>query len=121
MNRFISAIPELIMATLIFGVAAFSSDYKQIDRVYSLSTDVDDHWDWQTAMMKIAEKLEVVSFRDRGVVVNLSEVIRRNIHNGKFEDLFIRNNVDDIMYDIGNILAGCVSEEWLTEFANSLI
>lgn len=95
------------------------------DNEYDIETyfynDVDDHWDWQTAMMKIAGKLEVVSFRDRGVVVNLSEVIRRNIHNGKFKDLFIRNNVDDIMYDIGNILAGCVSEEWLTEFANSLI
>lgn len=55
MNRFISAIPELIMATLIFGVAAFSSDYKQIDRVYSLSTVV-------TAIDKANDTVTVTDF-----------------------------------------------------------
>lgn len=99
-------------------ITVFDSEY---DIEIYFCNDTDDNWEWQTAMMKIAEKLEVVSFRDRGVVVNLSEVIRRNIHNGKFKDLFIRNNVDDIMYDIDNIFAGCVSESWLTEFADSLI
>ena len=55
MNRFISAIPELIMATLIFGVAAFSGDYKQIDRVYSLSTVV-------TAINKSEDTVTVTDF-----------------------------------------------------------
>lgn len=99
-------------------ITVFDSEY---DIEIYFCNDTDDNWEWQTAMMKIAEKLEVVSFRDMGVVVNLSEVIRRNIHNSKFKDLFIRNNVGDIMYDIDNIFAGCVSESWLTEFADSLI
>lgn len=77
---------------------------------------------WQEAMLTIAKKLLVVETDDDEVVtVNLSEVIGRNLDNGKFEKLFIRNDVDHIMDDIEAIFSGYVSEEWLTEFANSLI
>ena len=54
------------------------------------------------------------------VTVDLSGLIERNINNGVFKDLFIRNNIDAIMDDIHNIFAGYVSEEWLTDFAESL-
>ena len=40
MNRFISAIQELIMITMIFGVIAFCSGHIKTDRVYALSTVV---------------------------------------------------------------------------------
>lgn len=76
---------------------------------------------WQAAMMIIARHLTVLSENTDGVTVDLSNVIFRNINNGKFENLFIRNNVDAIMYDIENIFAGCVSDNWLSEFADSLI
>lgn len=95
------------------------------DDTYDIETyfynDINDDFEWQLAMMKIAGKLTVIGFRDNGVIVDLTEVIKRNINNGKFKDLFIRNNVDAIMYDIENIFAGCVSDNWLSEFADSLI
>lgn len=76
--------------------------------------------DWDKAMLKIAEALEIIEFRNGGVIVNLSEVIEKNIDNGVFEELFIENDVDAIMDDIDNIFAGNVSDKWLMKFADSL-
>lgn len=77
---------------------------------------------WQEAMLTIAKKLSVVATDDDEIVtVDLSKVIERNLGNGKFEKLFIDNDVDHIMADIEAIFSGYVSEEWLTELANSLI
>ena len=66
---------------------------------------------WQEAMLTIAKKLSVVETDDEIVTVNLSEVIKRNLDNGKFERMFVR----DAFY------FGYFSEEWLTKFANSLM
>ena len=65
------------------------------------------------------DELEVVEFGNT-VTVNLSEVIENNLDNKVFDDLFIHNDIDSIMYDIENILSGNVSEKWMEKFVNSL-
>ena len=77
---------------------------------------------WDDAMMTLASKLNVVSVADddSDVVVDLYGLIERNIDNPEFPELFVNVDVDDIMDDMENILAGGVSENWLTRFANCL-
>lgn len=77
--------------------------------------------EWDEAMREIAKKLTIVAEDwNKGVTVNLSEVIKGNLNNGAFEDLFIYNNLESIMADIENIFAGYVSEKWMLDFARSL-
>lgn len=79
-------------------------------------------YDWDKAMAVIAKKLEVVEEHAHGVTVNLWDTIKLNVEkNPTFNDLFIDNRTYPIMADMMAILAGGVSEEWLTDFANSLI
>lgn len=94
-------------------------DYDIETYFYYEGWDADD---WAIAKNIIAQHLNVIEViePDR-VVVDLSPLIERNIHNGTFEKLFIRNNVDDIMDDIMAIFSGYVSEEWLMDFAESLV
>lgn len=101
----------------------FDKDYDV--EVYFYHPDMTEPWD--IAMDRIASKLSVIEYTEEDlmhnnpqVTVDLSDLIERNINNGTFEKLFIRNTVDDIMNDIHAIFAGHVSEEWLTEFADSL-
>lgn len=101
----------------------FDKDYDV--EVYFYHPDMEEPWDM--AMDTIASKLNVIEYSEEDlmhnnpqVTVDLSDLIERNINNGAFERLFIHNTVDDIMNDIHAIFAGHVSEEWLTEFANSL-
>lgn len=100
----------------------YGSEITVWDKDYDIEVYFDNYGNdaWANAMMAFADKLNIVKFRTNGVVVNMSDVIERNIDNPKFKDLFIRVSVDDIMDDIENILAGYVSEEWLTEFADCL-
>ena len=93
------------------------------DSAYDIETyfyhpDMTDKWD--SAMWKIADKLNVTESDGDKVTVDLSEVIERNLDNGVFDKLFIINDIDAIMDDIMNIFAGYVSDSWLTEFADSL-
>lgn len=80
--------------------------------------------DWDRAMDKIAEHLEIVeelTNRDRPcVVVNMTEVMEKSLESGTMDDLFISKNIDAVMGDMHNILAGYVSEEWLMDFADAL-
>lgn len=104
------------------GIAEYAVtdvDYDIETYFYYEGWDADD---WAIAKNIIAKHLNVVEViePDR-VVVDLSPMIERNINNGTFEKLFIRNNVDDIMDDIMAIFSGYVSEEWLMEFAESLV
>lgn len=80
--------------------------------------ELDD--DWQISMLELAKLLDVIEIKERGVVVNLSEVIENKINELKESDLFIKCNIDSIMNDIQNILAGYVSEEWFKEFVDVL-
>lgn len=100
----------------------YDKDYDT--EVYFYHPDMNEKWD--IAMDKIAGLLTVVDYKEATetdnpeVTVDLSALIERNISNGVFKDLFIHNNLDAIMDDIHNIFAGYVSEEWLTDFAESL-
>ena len=100
----------------------YGSEITVWDKDYDIEVYFDNYGDdaWANAMMAFADKLNIEQFRINGVVVNMSDVIERNITNPEFEDLFIDVSVDAIMDDIENILAGYVSEEWLTEFVNCL-
>lgn len=104
-------------------------EFTVFDNEYGVETyfyhpDVLEPWD--VAMNKIAGLLNVIEYKEPTAtrnpitVVDLSELIKRNISNGKFAELFKHNDIDSIMDDIEAIFAGNVSEIWLTEFANSL-
>ena len=85
---------------------------------YFYNDEADD--DWQTSMLELAKLLDVIEVKEYGVVVNLSEVIEKKLNELKEADLFIKCNIDSIMNDIQNILAGYVSEEWFKEFVDVL-
>lgn len=77
---------------------------------------------WDKAIFDLASKLEVLSSSEDSAwaEVNLSELIERNIDNPELSELFYDVDIDSIMDDIDNILAGAVSEEWLEKFVNCL-
>lgn len=100
-------------------LTVWDKDYEMEIYFYPDCINPDNEWD--KAMEIIVKKLNVVKRNSKGcVTVNLSEVIERNIHNGQFDGLFKRNDIDAIMADIQNIFAGYVSDSWMMEFANSL-
>lgn len=74
---------------------------------------------WDDAMMDFASKLDVISVQNGGVCVNMSDVIELNLDN--ISGLFYDPDIDAIMDDMENILAGSVSEDWFVEFVNYLI
>ena len=80
---------------------------------YNQETDA-----WDKAMMDLADKLDVVSISNNGVTVDLYGLIERNLEN--IEGLFYDPDIDAIMDDMENILAGAVSEDWFVEFVNCL-
>ena len=77
---------------------------------------------WDRSMAILAKKLTVKEVRmDRGgVVVNLSQLIERNLNKPVMTQLFNRVNIEAIMYDMTNIMAGYVGEKWMETFVNSL-
>lgn len=75
---------------------------------------------WDSAMMKLANKLNVVQVSSRGVTVDLTDLIERNLGNLKKAGLFISPDIDDIMDDMESILAGNVSENWFIKFVSCL-
>lgn len=108
-------------------VTVFDKDY-DMETYFEYSTD-DSKDNWEKAMDKIAEHLEVVkevAGRNRPygdnpcVIVNMTEVMEKALESGLMDDLFISKNVGAVMSDMQNILAGYVSEEWLTDFADAL-
>jgi len=94
------------------------------DDVYDTETyfynDSDTKDIWNLSMVELSKKLTVVQITDNGVTVNLSDVIARNLKALKRAELFIRCDIDNIMYDIDNILSGLVSEQWLEKFVSTL-
>lgn len=85
------------------------------------------HDEWDKAMQKIAGLLEIReeeteapnAFYVKGVTVNLSEMIEKNLSQEKAEDLFKRPDIDSIMQDMMNILSGHVPEQWFVDFADA--
>ena len=85
---------------------------------YFYNDEADD--DWQTSMLELTKLLDVTEIKERGVIINLSEVIEKKLNELKEADLFIKCNIDSIMNDMQNILSGYVSEEWFKEFVEIL-
>lgn len=93
------------------------------DKDYDMETyfyggNPDDKWD--KAMYNLSKLLTIEEIRNNGVTVNLSEIIKNKLENLNKAGLFIRCDIDSIMDDIDNILAGNVSENWMEQFVAAL-
>lgn len=75
---------------------------------------------WDKSMVELSKLLEISSFENSGVTVNLSKVIERKISQLSKTDLFITCDIDEIMNGIEAIISGNVPEEWMNEFVNVL-
>ena len=85
---------------------------------YFYNDEADD--DWQTSMIELTKLLDVTEVKERGVVINLSEVIENKINELKEANLFLRCTTNRIMGGMEGILAGGVSEEWFKKFVDVL-
>ena len=98
------------------------------DTVYDMEiyfyNDFDEEDSWDNSIKELSKLLTIEKIiRDTDtidVTVNLSKVIENKINDLNKSGLFIRCNVDSIMYDIDNIIAGYVSENWMKRFVNVL-
>lgn len=93
------------------------------DKDYDMETyfyggNPDDKWD--KAMSDLSKLLTIEEIRNNGVTVNLSEIIENKLESLNKTDLFLRCDIDSIMDDIDNILAGNVSENWMEQFVAAL-
>ena len=98
-------------------LTVWDKDYDMETYFYS---DRDKVSKWQSSLLKLSKLLTIIEIRSDGVVVNLSDVIENKIDKLNESDLFIICNIEAIMCDIDNILAGYVSEEWLQNFVDIL-
>lgn len=85
---------------------------------YFYGGNPDDKWD--KSMSDLSKLLTIEEIRNNGVTVNLSEIIENKLESLNKADLFIRCDIDSIMDDIDNILAGNVSENWMEQFVAAL-
>lgn len=110
---------EYLQNTTDWEITVWDKDYDM--ETYFYKADNEHKMDaWDKAMYDFAKLLTITSFSSDGVTVNMAEVIEAKLPALEKADLFIRCNIDAIMDDIDNILAGCVSEEWMTEFVSAL-
>lgn len=86
---------------------------------YFYNDDPEDD-EWQDSILELAKVLEVREIKERGVVVNLSELIESKIDLLKETDLFHKYTVDSVMSSIEGIISGYVSEEWFNRFVDVL-
>ena len=107
---------EYLQQTTDWEVTVWDKDYDV--EIYFYKTKGEDKWD--KAMNDLAKLLTISRFSKDGLVVNLAEVIGNKIPVLKTKNLFNVCNINFIMFDIENILAGNVSENWLEKFVNAL-
>lgn len=106
---------EYLEQTTDWEVTVWDNDYDIETYFYKEDGDA-----WDKAKNDFAKLLTITSFGNDGVIVNMTEVIENKLPELKKSDLFIRCNIDAIMDDIENILAGYVSESWLEKFVEAL-
>ena len=75
---------------------------------------------WDKAMSDLSKLLTIEEIKNNGVTVNLSEIIENKLENLDKAHLFIECDIDSIMCDIENILAGSVNENWMEQFVAAL-
>lgn len=94
------------------------------DKEYDIESyfynDEPDDDNWQTSMLELSKLLEVTEVKERGVIINLSDVIEKKLDELKEADLFRRCTTDSIMDSMEGILSGYVSEEWFKKFVEVL-
>lgn len=98
-------------------LTVWDKDYDIESYFYNDEADDDE---WQTSMLDLAKLLDVTEVKERGVIVNISEVIENKINELKEADLFRKCTVDAIIDSIEGILSGYVSEEWFKKFVDVL-
>lgn len=76
--------------------------------------------EWDMAISDLSKLITVEEIRSNGVIVNLSEVIEKNINKLQEANLFIDCDVDVIMSEIERDIAGYVSDSWMRKFVNAL-
>lgn len=110
---------EYLQNTKDWEITVWDKDYDM--ETYFYKADNENKMDgWEKANYEFAKLLTITEFGSNGLTVNMADVIESKLPELKKADLFIRCNIDAIMDDIDNILAGCVSEEWMTEFVDAL-
>lgn len=86
---------------------------------YFYSGEATDSWD--KSLQELAKRLDIIEIKNNFVVeTNMSELIEKNIDALEKADLFKECDVDSIMEDMDNILAGYVSERWMQNFVKVL-
>lgn len=86
---------------------------------YFYSGEATDSWD--KSLQELAKRLDIIEIKNNFVVeTNMSELIENNIEALEKSDLFKECDVDSIMEDMDNILAGYVSEKWMQKFVKVL-
>lgn len=93
----------------------------EYDTEFYFTYDPENADRWDRAMHKIASKLTIKNKKNGVIFVDLAEVIKRSMPKIIEADIFKSNDIDDIMEDMTNILAGYVSESWLEKFADCLL
>lgn len=102
-----------------YEITVWDDDYDI--EVYFYKPDDYDNLDlWDKSMVELSKFLEISSFSNDGVTVNLSKLIENKIPQLSKTDLFINCDINSIMYGIEAIISGNVSEEWMNEFVNVL-
>lgn len=87
--------------------------------IYFYNSYNNDGDKWDEAIRELSKILTIVQIKRNGVIVDLADVIEKKID--KLAGLFISCNIDNIMDDIPNIMAGYVSEKWMCEFIDILV
>ena len=75
---------------------------------------------WDKAISNFSKLLTIEEINGNGVTVNLSEIIENKLENLSKANLFVECDIDSIMGDIENILAGSVNENWMEQFVAAL-
>ena len=100
-----------------YELTVWDEDY-DIETYFYNITDAEDSWDM--SMIELSKLLEIKSFHNNGVVVDLSKVIESHLTAIKQANLFTDCDIDAIMDCIGYAISGNVSEEWMEIFVNTL-
>ncbi len=98
-------------------LTVWDKDYDMEVYFYS-GEDEEDRW--QCALINLSKLLDITEIRDGGVIVNLSEIIEKKMDLLEETDLFLKYNIDAIMYSMDAIIAGNVSEAWMEKFVTTL-
>lgn len=72
---------------------------------------------YNKGMMAFARCVEVADISPSGVTLKVTELIEHNLQDENFKKLFVDPDIDAVMDDWDNIMAGYASERWYGKFA----